>query len=305
MTAKEIIQQSEAAAEKISEAIDKATAQTERDVLAMQKALFDLIRDEILPRLATQDGQIQPSRANLVAVSFLDAIFETWKRNEAARATGEFVRRLLSTAQLVAIYYTGEENAEQLATDTTFLQSALGVDSSGNVQAGSIIGGILAAGQVLENIKRSIVSAITGGQPIRKFLSDMRTYITGTDQADGVVLRYWKGNALDLFNTATEIQNDQVRQGLGLGWFLYAGDVIKDSREFCIKKAGKVFAVVEADKEWPKDPDLIGKTSGIPYTPRIDRGRWNCRHRIRYISEELAVQIDPKKVNFVKKKYGI
>lgn len=305
MTAKEIIQQSEAAAEKISEAIDKATAQTERDVLAMQKALFDLIRDEILPRLATQDGQIQPSRANLVAVSFLDAIFETWKRNEAARATGEFVRRLLSTAQLVAGYYTTEENAEQLATDTTFLQSALGVDSSGNVQAGSIIGGILAAGQVLENIKRSIVSAITGGQPIRQFLSDMRAYITGTDQADGVVLRHWKGNALDLFNTATEIQNDQVRQGLGLGWFLYAGDVIKDSREFCIKKAGKIFAVVEADKEWPKDPDLIGKTSGIPYTPRIDRGRWNCRHRIRYISEGLAVQIDPKKVNFVKKKYGI
>jgi len=305
MTAKEIIQQSEAAAEKISEAIDKATAQTERDVLAMQKALFDLIRDEILPRLSTQDGQIQPSRANLVAVSFLDAIFETWKRNEAARATGEFVRRLLSTAQLVAGYYTTEENAEQLATDTTFLQSALGVDSSGNVQAGSIIGGILAAGQVLESIKRSIVSAITGGQPIRQFLSDMRAYITGTDQADGVVFRHWKGNALDLFNTATEIQNDQVRQGLGLGWFLYAGDVIKDSREFCIKKAGKVFAVVEADKEWPKDPDLIGKTSGIPYTPRIDRGRWNCRHRIRYISEELAVQIDPKKVNFVKKKYGI
>lgn len=305
MTAKQIIQQSEAAAEKISEAIDKATAQTERDVLVMQKALFDLIRDEILPRLDTQDGQIQPSRANLVAVSFLDAIFETWKRNEAARATGEFVRRLLSTAQLVAGYYTTEESAERLAADTTFLQSALGVDNSGNVQAGSIIGGILAAGQVLENIKRSIVSAITGGQPIRQFLSDMRAYITGTGQADGVVLRHWKGNALDLFNTATEIQNDQVRQGLGLGWFLYAGDVIKDSREFCIKKAGKVFAVVEADKEWPKDPDLIGKTSGRPYTPRIDRGRWNCRHRIRYISEELAAQIDPKKVNFVKKKYGI
>ena len=305
MTAREIIQQSEAAAEKISDAIDKATEQTEKDVLAMQKALFELIRDEILPRLRTENGQIQPSRANLVAVSFIDAIFEGWKRNEAAVATGDFVRRLLSTAQLVGTYYTAEENADQLAADTTFLQSALGVDGSGNVQAGSIIGGILAAGQVLENIKRSIVAAITGGQPIRQFLSDMRAYITGTTQTDGVVLRHWKSNALDLFNTATEIQNDQVRQGLGLGWFLYAGDVIKDSREFCIKKAGKVFAVVEADKEWPKDPDLIRKTSGIPYTPRIDRGRWNCRHRVRYISEELAVQIDPKRVNFVKKKYGI
>jgi hypothetical protein len=83
------------------------------------------------------------------------------------------------------------------------------------------------------------------------------------------------------------------------------GDVIKDSRTFCIKKAGKVFAVIEADTEWPTDPDLIGKGSGIPYTPRIDRGRWNCRHRIRYISEELAKKLDPKKVAQIEQSYGV
>ena len=304
MTSKQQIAAFEAAAEQITEAIDWAATQTERDVLNMQRALFDLIRDEILPRLDTKDGQILPSRANLAIVSFVDTVFNTWRQQMAAQVTGDFVRRLLSTAQLVAGYYTGEE-AEAAANDTGFLQSALGVDSSGSVQAASIIGGILAAGQVLENIKRNIVAAITGSQPIRQFLTNMRAYITGAEQSDGVVLRHWKTNALDLFNTAVEVQNDQVRQQLDLRWFMYVGDVIKDSRDFCIKKAGKVFAVIEADTEWPKDPDLIGKASGIPYTPRIDRGRWNCRHRIRYISEEVALQIDPKKVSLVKKKYKI
>lgn len=86
--------------------------------------------------------------------------------------------------------------------------------------------------------------------------------------------------------------------------YLYVGDVIKDSRTFCRKKAGRIFAIQEADAEWPNDRDLIGRGSAIPYTPRIDRGRWNCRHRIRYITEEMAEKIDPAKVARIKQKYG-
>lgn len=304
MTTTQILAQFEDAAQRLDEAIDKATDKTARDVMKAQRVLYELLLDEILPRLDTKDGVIVASRQNLAIASFVDAIFETWRRGIVLEITGEFVRRIFATIQLVGDLYEQPE-AGQIVADTVFLQSALGVDSAGNVVQSSVIGGILAANQVKENVKKSVVAAIMGAQPVRQFLSDMRTYINGTDQTDGVVLRYWKGNALDLFNTTVEVQNDQVRQGLGLGWFMYVGDVIRDSRAFCIKKAGKVFAVAEADAEWPKDPDLIGKTSGLPYTPRIDRGRWNCRHRIRYISEELAAQIDPKKVSLMKKKYGL
>jgi hypothetical protein len=150
-----------------------------------------------------------------------------------------------------------------------------------------------------------IVRAIILGQAVRDFISSLRTYIIGTKEQDGRLLKYWKTNAFDLFDQAAEIENRRISEKLDLRWFIYVGDIVRDSRAFCIKKAGKVFASIEADTEWPKDPDLIGKNSGIPYTPRIDRGRWNCRHRIRYISEELAVQIDPKKVSIIKKKYKI
>ena len=120
----------------------------------------------------------------------------------------------------------------------------------------------------------------------------------------GKLTSFWHGNAYDLFNQAAEIKNEQFRAALKLHWFIYAGDIIKDSRAFCIAKAGKVFADVEADTEWPNDPNLIAKNSGIPYTPRVDRGRMNCRHRIRYITRELAVQLDKKKVELIESKYG-
>ena len=51
-------------------------------------------------------------------------------------------------------------------------------------------------------------------------------------------------------------------------------------------------------------PDLIGKGSGIPYVPLVQRGKWNCRHRIRYISEEIAMRLDADKVKAVKEKYS-
>ena len=69
--------------------------------------------------------------------------------------------------------------------------------------------------------------------------------------------------------------------------------------EFCIKRNGKVFTVEEAEKEWPKDPTLPRtrkeRQSGVltGYNPTVDMGRWNCRHRTRYISPALAEQLRP------------
>ncbi len=307
MTPKELIARLEIAAEAVTNAIDKAISQTERDVLDMQKALYSILRDELLPRLETRGGVILNTKGNLALVSFLDSIFDAWRRDHATEIVSDYVVRLLATASMVGAYYREEadkDTVERIASDTSILAAALGVTTTGDVLRGSVVWEILQADEVRKNIKNNVVRSILASQGTREFLGMMRDYITGTKESEGVLTRFWQANALDNFNRAAEVQNEQFREALDLRWFIYVGDIIKDSRDFCIKKAGKIFATIEADQDWPKDPDLIGKTSGVPYTPRIDRGRWNCRHRIRYISEELAVQIDPKKVSLVKKKYG-
>jgi hypothetical protein len=81
---------------------------------------------------------------------------------------------------------------------------------------------------------------------------------------------------------------------LGLKWFIYQGSNIKTTRPFCRKKAGKVFSVEEAAK-WRNDPDLVGKSSAATYNPLLERGRYNCRHHIGYISERLAKRLAPEK----------
>jgi hypothetical protein len=88
-------------------------------------------------------------------------------------------------------------------------------------------------------------------------------------------------------------------QKLGLDTFIYAGGLIETSRPFCKKHNDKVFTVEEAEKQWPKDSALprtkVERESGtlVGYNPTVDMGRWNCRHRIRYIPRTLAEQLRP------------
>lgn len=70
----------------------------------------------------------------------------------------------------------------------------------------------------------------------------------------------------------------QKSEDLGLEYFLYAGGLIKTSRQFCIERAGKIFSIAEA-KTWDNEQDL----PVIPYL-----GGWNCRHTMVFMDLEKA-----------------
>jgi hypothetical protein len=223
-----------------------------------------------------------------------------------------FVKDLFAIAEMTGIYYqdyAAEKIIQDIATSNELLRAALGIDTKGNLIKGSILADISGVPTVKQEAKALFLQSVTSNQTFKELTKTFKDFIRGKEGNKGAINTYFNsrasGFAYDLFNKVAEVKNEQFRENLGLQYFIYVGDVIKDSRTFCIKKAGKVFAVIEADTEWPTDPDLIGKGSGIPYTPRIDRGRWNCRHRIRYISEELAKKLDPKKVAQIEQSYGV
>lgn len=294
-------------ADAINDAIDKRQRAIDSDLTRLEKDLFTRLQSELFGDLEFENGRLKTSRKNLLLLLRIDAAFDAWLREFQTGVVRDFAASLMSVAALTGeMYKTG--NAEglvnQIAEDNATLRAAIGIDEKGRVVPGSILYDVSTVGQVRQDIKMVVLHGIQRGQTLREFSTALRNYVVSTPQATGRLKSYWRTYAYDLFNQATEIKNEQFRRGLDLEWFIYTGSIIEKSREFCIKKAGKVFAVVEADAEWPKDPDLIGKKSGIPYVPRIDRGRWNCRHRIRYITEETAKQLDPDKVEAIKNKYG-
>lgn len=305
--AQKLLSRLEKKADAIAAAIDREQSGLDRKLQALERDLFWALQNELFGQLKTDGGKLVMSRENLLLLLRVDAIFNIWLQEFQTGVVRDFAAQLLSIAALTGEMYTDmgvEKLVRKIADDNAMLRAAIGIDADGRVIPGTILYDVSTVAQVRQDVKNVVLQAIKQQQTLRGFSTTLRNYVVSTPDADGRLKKYWRTYAYDLFNQSTEIKNEQFRRGLDLQWFIYVGDVIKDSREFCRKKAGNVFSVVEADTEWPNDKDLIGKGSGIPYTPRIDRGRWNCRHRIRYISEEMAVTLNANKVKRIQGKYG-
>ena len=299
-------------AEQIQAAIDSRQESLGRDVSKAERELFLRLLDDIFSQLDFENGAIANNTGNYLLLTRLDNAFKSWQNEVMNPVMSNFVKDLFAIAEMTGIYYqdyAAEKIIQDIATSNELLRAALGIDSKGNLIKGSILADISGVPTVKQDAKALFLQSVTSNQTLKELTKTFKDFIRGKEGNKGAINTYFNsrasGYAYDLFNKVAEVKNEQFRENLGLQYFIYVGDVIKDSRTFCIKKAGKVFSVIEADTEWPTDPDLIAKGSGIPYTPRIDRGRMNCRHRIRYISEELAVKLDRKKVEQIRQSYGV
>ena len=312
MTPTQLIEKLSKQAEEITAAIDKRQASLGVSIASAERELFSRLLEEITSELTFKNGVIENSVSNYLVLIRLDRAFDSWVNEVMNPVTKEFVKDLFSVAEMTGAYYEGyaaEKLINDIATSNELLRAALGIDSKGNLIKGSIMADISSVSTVRTEIKQIALLGINSGQTLKEFSKSIRDYVKGVEKDGGAVNKFFKsrqsGYAYDLFNKVAEIKNEEFREQLDLQWLIYVGTPLKDSRHFCLDKKGKVFAVIEADTEWPQDKNLIGRDSGIPYTPRIDRGRWNCTDRIRYISYELAKQIDPKKVAQIEQSYGV
>jgi len=74
---------------------------------------------------------------------------------------------------------------------------------------------------------------------------------------------------------------------LGLTSYVYFGSVIRDSRDFCVEHANKIFTEEEARQLWQKE--WQGKSGSDPF---IDRGGYNCRHHWQPVDPEWGTVKD-------------
>ncbi len=71
---------------------------------------------------------------------------------------------------------------------------------------------------------------------------------------------------------------------LGLTSYVYYGSIIRDSRDFCVEHANKVFTEEEARELWQNE--WQGKSGSDPF---IDRGGYNCRHHWQPVDTDWGI----------------
>ena len=98
------------------------------------------------------------------------------------------------------------------------------------------------------------------------------------DRAGNNLRRYASQMAQDSLMQFDASINTRIGIESGATKWKYYGDVIRDSRPFCRKHAGKVYTTEEIEEIWAGS--WQGKAAGDPF---IVRGGYNCRHHWRPI----------------------
>lgn len=262
---------------------------------AVEARLLEDLVARYLPILQLVDGTVAASAQNYASVAAMDAALVSYQRAMGA-LVDDLAQWSLEVATRVQDYFNaGGFNTQRLATvakDFTKIQGILGIQPNGALLPGGYLDRLAQSVQVKQLLQQYMLQQVTTQASLASTTQGLRTLVMGAPggTVNGALVRYLEQYAYDTFNQIREVRALEFAQELGLVWFIYQGSIIKTTRQFCRKRAGKVFNV-EQTKTWKNDPDLIEKKTKDSYKPLLERGRYNCRHWLDYISAETAAYL--------------
>jgi len=119
----------------------------------------------------------------------------------------------------------------------------------------------------------------------KMFLEIQQALIGGTDIRGRSMSSYAKTFAQDAVMDFNRKANTIKGQDAGLTDWLYYGDVIKDSRPFCVQHAGEILSDEDIQKIQTQ-LDTVGWTGAKPGNFYIVAGGYGCRHHLQAIKAE-------------------
>lgn len=141
------------------------------------------------------------------------------------------------------------------------------------------INGIYASSNQVE-IQRLVDIANAGGKDADEAIKKLHS-VYAADKVGNNMRRYATQQVHDSLMQFDAGITVQAGKETGAERWKYYGSVIRDSRPFCEKHAGKVYTEEEIREIW--QGDWKGKAPGDPF---IVRGGYNCRHHFRPYYQE-------------------
>jgi len=138
-------------------------------------------------------------------------------------------------------------------------------------------------GNAIQEVLKTNIAGTTRRAELRKTLAQ---FITGTPDQLPFLQRYIKQTTNDSIMVFNREYMQTISDDLGIGFYRYQGTKIKESRPFCVARAGKVYTKEEVEK-WASLGDWAGRMTGTTKTTIFSYcGGYNCRHTLMPISEQ-------------------
>ena len=166
---------------------------------------------------------------------------------------------------------------------------------TGEIIKGSYFDAIFDVNPVSSRVVNDMYKAMQSGQGVEDFKRQFRSAFLGQVN-QGYLQQYFTRWSQDLYMQADAVANLEMANRLGQNHAIYAGTEKDNTRCFCIERMNRIYTREEMIS-WNK----LSWRGKIPNgNVLIDRGGYNCRHTLNWISDELAPLLN-KPIN----EYGV
>lgn len=288
-------------------------------IIGLQGLLLDEILQSLIPKLEIRNGIILETANNYRVLQDIETTFRRFQAVTYEKLLPSVVKSTDRISNLSKAYFTVTFAPTIPERFDSILKAAKKLtDARLGLAGGKIVrGGLLWSITKLDStaLKYFVSQAVTSGMSMKDFIKEIRSRIMGVGENAGLFERQVKRYAYDIYQQYDASYNMTLAKEFGMKYFIYQGGLVADSRDFCIAHNEKVLSTDEAEKWKDWTPDVSIKNGDFPpgyvvqqkdthahpgymdypgYDPLIDRGGYNCRHFISYISDGLAFKLRPE-----------
>jgi len=276
--------------------IERLEGWTDRQFKTMQEELLKLV-EKYMRGFDREAGIIVRNVENISKVNKIDAvIFPEFEKEFLKPFLQELGERMLKMQQFNEKYFAAlgfkASGIDKIQKRLDWISEMVGIKGNSIIK-GSFLDTLSDIPSVKGDIKLFAMQQIGNPASTAKNIREGLTQIvTGSKEVGGTIERGIRKYTHDTLFKLDAAIDETYAQGFGLEYFVYQGTEIDTSRQFCIDRMGKVFSIKDTESWY--DDDNLPKQKGeerTAYNPLIDRGRWNCRHYIRWITKERAAAL--------------
>lgn len=286
----------------IFERLDKL----KRRVARLEKSLFESINSRLLLFLQVDDnGNIKNNQTNLNYINRVDSIFNDINKGQNLDTVSIFAKDLISVGSKNEYYFrtilnTDVKDKAELIKNRNL--KALGIEATkkgSKLTKGGFLDLFLNDETPRNTIKRLAYQFIVNGTPINEFKDTLIQEIVTSERKSGIMDKHYRSYAYETYNSFDRSNAKAWADEFKLQVAQYTKGLESDSRYFCIHNIGKYF-LREEIQEWDtlKNKKIGKKVVGpiVPrdysYNPFIRQGGINCKHGLRWVSNEFALRYD-------------
>lgn len=297
------------------EFIDLNRSKLESSVIKLQEKLLNSVIAEVIPSLDVADGKILDTTKNYQILGDLDKVYKEFTSISSATLGKEIITTTNGLVNLGKSYFgvaltdnLGSRFDKIVEKTANKMNARIGV-KGGQMVRGGFLDSVFKDQSLATQIKSFIAKSVTGQIDTKEFIKGLTNLIDGGEKK-GLLEKQYERYAYDVYQQYDAAYNSTLAEEFGMNYFIYQGGLINDSRDFCVAHNNKVWSRDEAEDwtswtpslgEYPegyeiKQKDIYVHPSYMDYagySPLVDRGGYNCRHMLGWISDTLAFDLRP------------